>query len=428
LINFSGFLVLLLGFVTVGAIDFGENVEICAEHDDMSVFESSVITVNGVSCNSEDFRLYNQSDILGLNVSYSDFVLELDQLKMSRLNEICACGNQIKSLDAITNETFPNLSVMNFSHNSIRKIRRNLFKDTRFLVELDLSFNCLTEFPFKELLELDELRLLVLNLQGNFILSLDEIPLLEDVVLLSKLDLSQNHLSVFNTTNLHVNNLILRYNKIKSVLINVDVAYNASVKFGIDAAHNQIERFESKFEFKVLDLTNNFIKKLQNISVSGVEVLNLTNNLIKEISDNDFQVLSNFDKYVTPQGFKKFRDCSTLDLSGNKITSINYENFKSKFPSIKRLIIKRNNFPGDFLEKLQSYSKSESRVFDIVIDDLPPSKSSHLEIWGFSILISLIVTSIIMLIIVKRKNLQKLKYSGFFITFTDRERLHNEDF
>lgn len=402
------------------AIQSIKSFEECINNKDASSENNEMIIVNDVSTIGDDFHLVQQ--VFTLDISKSNFKLDVGKVKLDRLNTLIAAKNYKLNIDEITEETFPNLSFLNLSSNTIAQIRPDIFQYIRHLVELDLSFNCLETINFKFLFENSNAEIASIYLQGNFLISLGSQPLIEDVLYLNSFDLSFNRLEEFQFINIHVHHLQLSHNMIKKIGISVDHHYKTDMKFNVDASANQIEKFESNIFYKHIDLSSNQITSLRNLSYAGAEYLNLTNNKIASVRDQDFEVYNGFDKITTPQGFKKFRDCKALDISSNQLTYINYKTIPQILPNLEKLVLLQNQFPLDFMKQLISYSKSDECKIEMIVEENLESKSRVL-LWIISVGLSVIASITVMIFLFKKK---KINYSKYFIIFKDNEILTDE--
>ena len=250
------------------------------------------------------------------------------------LQKVDLSYNKLQSVETSDFSNMPRLKTLNLAGNEIGQISGTAFKNSSSLTNLDLSDN--------RLIDLDEstfkgLARLKLNLAGN---ELEDLPgdifNRRHVFALESVDLSRNALATFPADALRKQYSCLEWaslasNKITSLPVNSDVLVN--VKY-LDLSENPLSPdaqhilFSEPKSTRFLNVANIGIVKLPTtIEMPFLKSLNL--------SDNRLTAL-------TPTSFERTSLLRELDLSRNKIQTLNVQQVWLRLASIRKLDISQN--------------------------------------------------------------------------------------
>lgn len=323
-----------------------------------------------------------------LDVSDTNLVAVTDETisKLQKLEKINLRGNQIKNLEDSTFRNLPNLKFLDLSDNQLNEFPKNLLENCRDRLEiLKLRNNSITKMEdsnlskFKNLRELDISSNKIENVDGTFenccakmeILDLSENrikEISEETFIFyqkrpsnsykntlkpnpTQLNLCKNELQTFHC-NFVLDELILAQNHINNIELS-----SCNVK-KLDASDNKLTTITLNQYITVLNIRNNKItdvacsagSNLLDVNFAGnqlskdsfkcfaknVTILDFSNNNLGSLNSqtfqgyNCFQVLKLQHTQITSVGYGTFyyqRDLEYLDLSGNLLTTINFNSF-----------------------------------------------------------------------------------------------------
>lgn len=328
-----------------------------------------------------------------------------DFIKADNLMYLSASHNKISELSSSLFLSAPNISVVDFSYNNIVKVSASAFASAVLMSRLHLSHNLLQKLDkntFATMTMLDELHLdfnqlevldvdlfahntalARLSLNNNRIIRL-ECDSIKELVYLNRIDLSMNKLEEFNTScisstdldliihNNQLQKLTLRnvasvhasHNQIKHVYIENGISNLKSLKLASNNLTNITGIFEHLNSLETLDLSYNFVGKL-NIStfakLTNLEHLNLGHTNLSNINFGTFfhqKELKSLDisyNNLNKMNFDVFlpylKNLESLVLDGNNLTEMEGLTH-SMFPQLSVLSISNNNFNCTYLAKL----------------------------------------------------------------------------
>lgn len=328
-----------------------------------------------------------------------------DFIKADNLMYLSASHNKMSELTSSLFLGAPNISVVDFSYNNIEKVSASAFASAILMSRLHLSHNLLKNLDkstFAMMTMLDELHLdfnqlevidvdlfahntllARLSLNNNRIIRL-ECDSIKELKYLNKIDLSMNKLQEFNTTcisgidldliihNNQLEKLSLRNvasvhasnNKIKHVYIENGISNLKSLKLASNNLTNITGIFEHLNSLETLDLSYNYVGKL-NIStfakLTNLEHLNLGHTNLSNINFGTFfhqKELKSLDisyNNLNKMNFDVFlpylKSLESLVLDGNNLTEMEGLT-NSMFPQLSVLSISNNNFNCTYLAKL----------------------------------------------------------------------------
>ena len=147
----------------------------------------------------------------------------------TRLESIDLSFNQISCIEADSFRSFKSLKYLNLQSNQISSINSFAFSDdTRYLIELNLSNNLLTDNSIEFLLFASLTNLKYLNMNSNRLTIISH-HLLSNLYSLEYLSLKENNLATFELFKLNKNNLFLKY---------LDLSSNRNLKFEVENSDN----------------------------------------------------------------------------------------------------------------------------------------------------------------------------------------------
>lgn len=256
--------------------------------------------------------------------------------------------NQIEkvSASAFTGAVF--MSRLHLSHNMIRTLDKNTFGSMTMLDELHLDFNQLNTIDVD--LFSNNILLARLSLNNNRIVRL-ECEALTNLKYLSRIDLSGNKLTEFNTSCISETDLDLIIND--NQLQNLTLRKVASVH----ASHNQIKHIHIEdgiSNLKSLKLANNNLTNITEIfeHLSSLETLDLSYNYVGKLNISTFAILTNLEHLnlahtnLSNINFGTFfhqKELKSLDISYNNLNRINFDVFLPYLKNLESLILDGNN-------------------------------------------------------------------------------------
>lgn len=354
-----------------------------------------------------------------------------DFRKADNLLYFTAAHNKLSELTAGIFVGAPNISVIDFSYNHISKVNAYAFSAATLVSRLHLSHNMiavLDKQTFANLTSLDELHLdnnqievidielflhnelmARLSLNNNRIVQL-HCNILSHLRYLNQIDVSVNRLSAFNTSCLSDTylDLYISDNHLESLTLRKVVS--------VIAARNQIKSLHIADEvsnLKKLKLANNSLTNVSGIfeQLTSLETLDLSYNFVGKLDIATFAKLTNLEHLILSHtnlsniNFGTFfhqKELKTLDISYNNLNKINFDIFlpylknleslyldgnnltemegltNSLFPQLSILSISNNNFNCTYLAKLLRTLKWEELGLNID-PDLVHSNETHIN-------------------------------------------------
>ena len=288
------------------------------------------------------------------------------------------CSNQeVPEVALIAYPT--NVSYLNFSHNNLSSIKATAFLSINDkLKKLDFGFNFLISIDsaFQRLSNLE-----VLKLNDNNLTKLES-ETFQDLENLLELDLSYNNLETLQMTFQDLENLL-----------ELDLSYN-----NLETLQNDV--FAGLHSLSTLDLTDTFLRSIQERAFSSLENLNTLNleiNELEDLHDDTFQELynlttlilrSNFIHKIQSALFRDLHKLQVLHLEHNLLTSLKDDVFSS-LSALTRIMVNHNYITS--LGDETFHSLSDLKVLILVKNYLTILKASwfvglenllELEVWG----------------------------------------------
>ncbi|XP_055298619.1 toll-like receptor 3 [Sitodiplosis mosellana] len=341
------------------------------------------------------------------DISFTDLesIRRGDFIKAENLMYLSASHNKMSELTSSLFLGAPNISVVDFSYNNIEKVSASAFASAILMSRLHLSHNLLRTLDkntFATMIMLDELHLdfnqlemidvdlfahntllARLSLNNNRLIRL-ECDSIKELKYLNKIDLSVNKLEEFNTTCIsgidldliihdnqlqkltlrNVASLHASHNQIRHVYIENGISNLKSLKLASNNLTNITGIFEHLNSLETLDLSYNYVGKL-NIStfakLTNLEHLNLGHTNLSNINFGTFfhqKELKSLDisyNNLNKMNFDVFlpylKNLEQLVLDGNNLTEMEGLT-NSMFPQLSVLSISNNNFNCTYLAKL----------------------------------------------------------------------------
>lgn len=310
---------------------------------DLSFNELSVINVTdfNASFNLQSLDLSN-NHIVSISSGAFQYTTKLQALNLS--------NNSLRSVDGATFSGTSNIQHLNLSHNAISLISSKAFLNMDKLEALDLSYNSIRDIPKALFRTLHSLTLL--KLQNNMIAQFDDAAIFSTNSTLLELDLSYNDLSNVSINVLSgLESLNLAYNNfeaINSAMFEHLENLTSLVLDGNPVSTLKTAAFEKLKNLRRLSLSN--MPKLAHLSqmtfdgLASIEVLLICNN--PRLS------------FIHKSLFSQLGSISTIDLSFNNITSIQNGTFPLTDSVLTTVDIQGNRFICDcaiewLIEELQ---------------------------------------------------------------------------
>jgi len=338
--------------------------------------------------------------------------------------------------------------------NSFPSIPENAFKNLTDLKELDLS-DCgireIKEYSFAGPTRLDKL-----ILKDNGITSLPEHLFHRSSPALTELNVAGNRLNLTELVSatkylLNLQSLNVEDNGIRDRVMPSDIQHMTGLKF-LDLSHNNLGRIDAQFfehfgslvQLQTLDLSYNHLRPGVNTFASlplALEELNLAGNPHLGIQDNlrntlygipndiDIHILNLSDVGLSgalqAKAFDFVRELNleVLDLSDNRLSSLDNSELSRKMPYIKELYVSNNKLTsvkslGD-MESLQvlDLSNNSLRSFPSEIFLMPELEEVNLS---RNMLKRIAVSRSETLLELKRLDLSRNKISSLIVTGNQR--------
>lgn len=256
--------------------------------------------------------------------------------------------NQIEKVSGSAFASASLMSRLHLSHNMIRSLEKNTFATMTMLDELHLDFNQLEAIDI-DLFTYNTL-LARLSLNNNRLVRL-ECSALMNLKYLNKIDLSVNKLDEFNTSCISGADLdLVIYNNQLEKLTLRKVA-------SVHASHNKIQHIyieDGINNLKSLKLANNHLTNLTGIfeHLSSLETLDLSYNYVGKLNISTFAKLTNLEQLnlghtnLSNINFGTFfhqKELKSLDISYNNLNKINFDVFLPYLKNLESLILDGNN-------------------------------------------------------------------------------------
>ena len=221
------------------------------------------------------------SELRQLNVSHNLIGNLSLEFTSPHLESIDLSFNQIGCIEADSFRSLKSLKFLYLQNNQISSINSFAFSDvTRYLIELNLNNNLLTDNSIEFLLFASLTNLKYLHMNSNRLTTISH-HLLSNLYSLEYLSLKENNLITFELFKLNKNNLLLKY---------LDLSLNRNLKF-------ETENFESKYLNNELnDAAYSHQVTSDEANSFQLEILNLAET---DLSTADSILDAIFDKYKT---------------------------------------------------------------------------------------------------------------------------------
>ena len=350
-----------------------ENPEVCIAKKNKKWLEADKtedIVINR-KVYSRDGLMYTDlpSKINKLDISNSDG--SLPELSFLEIVQLRARNCNLREWSC---ERFPALKILNLSENAIRTIDENVInlQNQQRLDSLDLSYNCLNDFPFKSFNYLRELRL-----RGNLltVVNLKKISNISWEIV----DLSENRLAVFIlNTYLSYANTLIKLNR--NTLEILRVKSQSLGKLEIDAELNHLENVELSGRFSRVNLSKNQLK-IKNVCLSGTfELLDVSHNVITLLKEREgflkncegnvsineidfsFNAIHSLNNSTIFKNTKILQNCEIFHLENNAINSIPSD-IQARVPMIKSIFLTQLTYHFKPIESPKKYLLSDFSEF-----------------------------------------------------------------
>lgn len=347
------------------------------------------------------FNAFKHVELLMMNSSGIDRIDPKTMGDASTLKQLILPGNKIKQLNDESFKNAPNLEVIDLSKNLISDIGRTAFKGINELRTLNLEGNLITflhQDVFKFVTKLNRLDLSLNNIE-----SLDK-NIFYPCRFLKELSLKNNQLTefhaVFEFTSL--NKLIINQNKLKTFSLDAENQKPSNVTLTLQAIDNNIEIFfvSDKYKITHLHLYKNNLKDYGLIfSLTSLKSLSLSSNHIGLIDRDTFRKLAKLEElylsrcnlfFSDPDTFKPLKRLKKLDIGYNDLRFMNFMDLrqmtnlevlaihsnhlsdidvhalKISLPSLKKILISGNDFLCSTLDRI--YIHLERANIEAAID------------------------------------------------------------
>lgn len=328
------------------------------------------------------FRLLNFSNNFIFNIKNSSF----HNLKL--LTVLDLSNNKLQSID-FDKKDLGNLRQYHLKNNLINKITKGMFTGLDSLELLDISHNAIEDIDDQAFVNLNNLKLLLLNNNPlsnalkaeaflgsnqlrNINLSYTNMTCLKNETLKGTNSLQTFNASYGNTNNIEFNFfhnsgpveiIDLSHNKIESFLINNTNIERASELY---LSSNKLEYITNKTfsgltQLQILTLDNNKIASIQPgsfASATSIRFLNLDRNSLKSIQFGTFDGMEYLETLrlsrnaftsITSHLFYKNKKLATLALDQNYLSEIDCYEFRET--KIRKLTLGGNLFECTFILK-----------------------------------------------------------------------------
>lgn len=345
----------------------------------------------------------SSSSVIKLSVSRTDVQLPMLNTSFRNLLLLDASFNGLEKIDDIGNETFPSLRLFNLSFNALSDVKSYVFSHLKEMEILDLSHNCFVKFQYDFVfLKHEHLKKLYLN--DNLLHSIQSTFGEPKSMTLDFLDFSNNFVSEFHNYDIKIHHLSMRNNSLKSVVI-----YDAENMI-LNAQHNQIVHFFApRGTFIALNLSYNNLEYLSFVELEAATSLDLSHNNLRQwspdtssegsftfSSSEDFLDYTPFDKEATRLAIQQqvgvrvqffnlgynlicsvlelrhFKNCLTFNLESNEFKNVYPQQFKSIFPSLKRVNLINNPLSTNDEKRLDQFKNSSKGQLQFVYKQPAP--------------------------------------------------------
>lgn len=321
------------------------------------IFENCIIPKNPM----EEFDISSTGiSIISTSVFKSIFGLKFLNISNNNLETILpftfADGQSLINLDISYNKLekidvqmfngLPKLEMLDLSNNGINTIAKGSFANLNRLNVLKLCKNSLTTLDSEAF---GQIPIDFLYLNDNQFTSFSFLTFKKS---LDTIDLSNNKLTDYiqNETFL-AKNVILNNNELTSLTLLGSVS-------SLEAQHNKIAKIELSTEIKIINLSYNEIKDLNNFTnLVNLKEMDISFNEIGEFKDNSFALLKNLEELyiqrtnlkIIPVGtFYSQLNLRVLDISYNNLKTIDFDQF------IAMNILEELYIDGNSLSELNS--------------------------------------------------------------------------
>lgn len=322
--------------------------------EDIDLLKMEKLTTLLASHNSLSITLPKLSNsIVNLDLS-NNLIKSIDCVNYTNLKVFNSSFNKINSLCTDLLTTAPNVEFLILSHNKIDGISNNFFTNSNRIHEIDFSFN---EIKSIDPNEFQGEMLEIIRLNNNKISKLSE-KAFDECVNLKRIFLSNNEmtsispelfkkLSKLNELDLSSNNIKLIDYHIFSANSELEVLNLA--KIALSTLDERL--FDNSSKMLHLDASNNRIQSLADDTfekLGNLEFLNLSFNDLNHVTKKTFISLKKLKfiylarTYITTipqQTFSSQTKLVELDLSDNRIASLNADIFPTKMSDFRNLTI-----------------------------------------------------------------------------------------
>ncbi|XP_044733215.1 platelet glycoprotein V-like [Chrysoperla carnea] len=339
----------------------------------------------------------NLDDLTRLTLHYNAFYSEIQPNTFYGLLQLTELTIFKSPIQVIKNNAFrglSNLEILDLHENRIRIIEPNAFESLKNLKQLKLNNNQIQQLP-KTLLRFSH-NIVHLELQDNDLLEFTRdhfvyyirkyagAPYIEPISSIQHINLANNQNFRLHSRNFDYDSIIdldlsdigltiiepgvfsptlkkltLYFNRLTKVTNGV---FNTLTNLtDLSLRQNLISLFDNNcfdnmVELRILDLSINYITELPEMlfkNLSKLEYLYLYSNRINFLRSNDFENLRKLQKLIQPKTFSGNINLKALDLSENKLLTIDEGVFdgRSKNNTSKLTVVRINYNPLTYLGK-----------------------------------------------------------------------------
>lgn len=288
--------------------------------------------------------------------------MDLDINDYTSLLQLYLHDNELMYIKSVWFESLSNLEILTLHNNRIHDVNGNIFAHNRNLLQLRINDNELTN---------------VQNISGTYFPNLKVFDISNNPEIES-LDLKQLNTEMLFLTNVNVTEctvgrsvriLQATSNKINRIIVH-GTGHSLEELY---LAHNQFTNLPNLMEFEnliILDLAHNYIEAIHENDLKGLtnlRHLKLDHNKISSIHYQSFTNqmnlihlnLSQNALKVLYSNFSAARKLEVLDISGNKLTSLDPK-IKRQAINLREILLSDNQWDCDYIMNLSSFLASEN--------------------------------------------------------------------
>lgn len=333
------------------------------------------------------FNVFKNVELLMMNNSGIDRIDPRNIGDASTLKQLILPENKITQLRDESFKDAPNLEVIDLSKNLIKDVGRAALKGINELRTLNLEGNQIVNLPLDVFNYAT--KLYRIDLSANRLETLDS-NIFYPCKYLRELILKNNQLTEFRAVLEYntLNKVILNQNKLKLFSLDTEKQRVSNISLTIQAIDNQIESFflSEKFKVTALHLYKNNLKSYDLIfSLSSLKSLSLSSNNLGLVDRETFRNLGRLEElYLSrcnlflsdPDTFRTLKRLKKLDIGYNSLRFMNFMDLrqmtnleilaihsnllsdidvhalKISLPNLKKIMITGNDFLCSTLDRI----------------------------------------------------------------------------